>query len=98
MSFDDLAKSTASILASKGYSRLDSEPGWCWENAINRVRFAAPAGAHPKFPYVVTRERVGPAPDGARNLHRAPSPRNFSAHETPERVAKAIEEKLENAD
>ncbi len=98
MSFHDLAESAARILAAKGYSRLDSESGWCWQNEMNRVRFAAPASAHPKFPYVVTRERVNLTPDGTRNLQHAPSSRNFAAHESPERVAKTIEEKLQNPD
>ncbi len=96
--FDDLAKSAAKILASKGYSRLESEPGWCWQNDVNRVCFSAPPSAHPKFPYVVTRERIHVVVDDPRTLHRAPAARNFAAHETPERVAKVIEEKLENPD
>lgn len=97
-SFNDLAESVAKILAAKGYFRLDSEPGWCWQNEMNRVRFAAPASAHPRFPYVVTRERVDPTRNGTRNLQHAPASRNFAAHESAERVAKAIEEKLQNPD
>jgi|GEM_PF-5376312 len=96
MRFDELARAAAKILAAKGYTRLDSEPGWCWESEMNRVRFDAPAGAHKLVPYVVSREHVVLAADGTRTLQLRYPPRNLAAGTTPERVAKAIEEKLEN--
>jgi hypothetical protein len=96
MRFDELAAAAAKILATSGYARLDSEPGWCWESKMNRVRFGAPTGAHRLFPYVVTREHFDVAPDGTRTLQLRNSPRNLAADATPERVAKAIADKLEN--
>jgi hypothetical protein len=94
MTFEEKAEEAATILAERGCERVADEPGWCWESALNRVRFSAPTAAHSTFPYFVSRERKELGPNGKATLSPRQPPAALGADETPERIADIVENAL----
>lgn len=93
MDFEQLAGAAAAILSKRGHNRLNID-GWCWESALNRVRFSAPTAAHSAFPYFVSRERKELGPNGKATLSPRQPPAALGADETPERIADIVENAL----
>jgi hypothetical protein len=57
MTFEKLAEAAIRVLAERGYTRLVSEEGWCWESLRSRVRLSNPSEAPALMPYTLVRQR-----------------------------------------
>jgi hypothetical protein len=96
MSFDSVACAAAAILSSRGHDRLIAEPGWCWDNSINRVRLSAPREASPAIAFMIVREHYEHGSDGARSPKVREPGLTLPADATAKRIADEIEGALQN--
>lgn len=84
------------ILERRGYARLTSEEGFCWEHGRPRVRLSAPKEASPHFPYVIGRQRYEDAAGMSRWLNPQTSALPIERSATAERLADMVEDQLKN--
>jgi hypothetical protein len=96
MSFDSVACAAAAILSSRGHDRLIAEPGWCWDNQVNRVRLSAPGEASPTIAFMIVREHYERSSDGTRSPQRREPGLMLPADATAKRIADEIEGALQN--
>jgi hypothetical protein len=93
--FEQLASRAAKILASDGYLRRKTLPGWSWESKLNRVRFNESPETGPHYPYIVVRQKFETNAQGDRVLLPQAHTLPIEPNPTPERVATIVKGALE---